>query len=346
MPPTQRVAFLLDGIRAQRETLESGSFRVSGRVLSGSNHEQGGIQGQLRIFCAFDFPSGKLRFDREEPKDYPVVGTETEEALIQGGQWVRTRDHVISLMRGRDVVHVLPVHNTNASLWAKPFDVRALGMSFRYELDRGTQFEEVWENYKSLPVTDVEEQVDGMWKIAWIGGDEIKTKVEMTLDTQHGYWPLELSVQSSVPASEGPRWMPANFTSELSIREVSGCWVPSVYSWRTPEYSQNLDFEWESLNRPLEEELFTADGFELSSANRIVDKTLGAPIVVRNLAAEKRTKEFESEHPPGMRSRLWLVTLSLLLLLLVIAAVSYKRRIDRLRSAEGGATPPVEPGKK
>lgn len=321
----ERAKFLLAGVQKGRESLRSGQYRASGRIVYAKRLPQ-----PWTIFCAFDFAEGRLRFDQDLPEE--VVGREG------------LRDHVIRYARtaqqsllwnepntGGRLNILLPDAALTSELYA--FDIRGIGIAFTHSIVTSTPFEEEFRFLSNQqPIEEVEDLDAHVSKITWRLFTE-QRKV-LWIDKSKGYAPVRMEVVSDMPDEETLKllpkwWKPVAFSCDVSWKRMSKVWVPTAMKMEQAEgVLYELAFDWEKVNEPLDEKLFTIEGLDLDLDTYIDDYRLGGrPISLGTIRDRMATVRV----PAARRSSTWIWFVAGLVSILVIGLVV--RRWARLRHA-------------
>jgi len=268
--------FIVAGIRADRELVRTGEFSASGtakRVLP----EGESWTGAVRISCAFDNPSDRIRFDRHE--DF-VESNNKRLPFSEGGQFIRTPDRHTRLKAGDgDVVITAP--KKFQPEWVKAIDIRTLGLAYYGDLERSTPFDAVMTSYAS-PAHSASREADGSYRIVWILPDMLLRRT-IWVDPERGFWPTRLLLESGVKSNGEIAWTKETETHSLTLVNYLDVWLPRQLSIQAADRSLDLELDWTSLNTPIDDKVFTVDGFNLEGAKRVMNLSLGSPIIERRL---------------------------------------------------------------
>ncbi len=343
--PARVTDFLWRGVQAHREQLQSGIFRADGRYLDDSPAEQVHVEKEVHVFCAFDYAEDLLRFDRLQPDDSAAELAEKDTGSpdlskvrglkgLWGGKYARGRDVSTYASEGDNQVSVRARDHALPPM-VRVFDVRAIGLCYFSNLDRGTTLSELLELYKGQSPTEVLNDGKGISRIRWrLAADHLRT---VCIDEQRGFTSIRLEVAGGAvkPGEEGD-WASPTIVSDVSWIEVSGVWVPKTYHIENTlssgrKCSYDLAFEWESVNKPIPYVLFTAEGFDLKRGTYIVDVRLGKPIITgaigRNSVPEFGIIESRDEPPRRRNATATIWVLGSVAVLLVVGIVIGYRRI-------------------
>jgi hypothetical protein len=227
--------------------------------MQDSDAKWGNLEGRVDIFCAFDFSSGRFRFDRSEPArlrdrntlvDAKIEGPAGSwRAVEQRNQFIQTKKARTFFKAGEKAVSVEPLTSTRTSE-ASPFDIRCLGMGLFIDLLQFCPYEELEAAYaKDIPESIVQEDKD-LTRVTW------RTKsheITMWVSEAKGFSPcrLELREKKKTKGTGKSGWILAE-TSEVSWQEVSNTWVPKTFRVQVFASSRprmyELALEWESVN--------------------------------------------------------------------------------------------------
>jgi hypothetical protein len=307
--------FLMDGMKTNRMHLRQGVFRAHGRrVLEDPRLKR--IEGPVEIYCAFDFPAQKLRFDRSEPKrEVPRVIVQDPKKVKRGadlkdpnivqviepkqdwresaGKYIHTPNEMISLEKMFAYGEADPWRHAAVQSpdkrppqWAKPFDVRVLGLDYWATFVsgfRGRNGERAFAFYDKVLVDEVSQVSDGVYRFRLHNAMEKNARLTLFIDAKHGVTVVRMEHQrrSKTPAEDG--WDEPFDQCELTWKELSGVWVPQtlVASNRQgkgilEEY--HLAFAWESVNQPVDDVVFTVKGLEPEPLTYVIDSRSGKPV--------------------------------------------------------------------
>lgn len=232
---------ILTGHFAGRLKLKTGVFRATGRL---QHSTPGGAvtSGPVEIFCAFDFPAGKLRFDRTEPRRnvaVPDADVEPRELAqhLQGGQYARTPEAVTVQPLNHNIISVLPPERRPPG-WARAFDIRTVGLAHQHDLDWETPFSRVVSVYEQQPAQPISEEESGLVRIDWMvrspNSDTPSFFRSVWFDPVKDNWPVRFQLRSfagflpaAAPNGERhSRWSEIIQTQEIDLVRIQDQWVP------------------------------------------------------------------------------------------------------------------------
>lgn len=292
------VAFVIQGIRAGREKLYRGQFRAHGhfrdrdRQLSNTSSD---------VFSAFDYRSGNFRFDRRSGTGH-------------GGQFARTPEAVSVFATYGDTAAILPP-GERAPSWCKPFDARAVGLAYRHDFEHAASMEEILGHFTRHPGKLASESngvVELVWEVPLL--PQGKHKRVLVCDSRKDYIPVQLTTWNS--GDKDGKIGSSDWNVQVVPIEINGVWVPAEVTIKEKDRSEYYKLNWESVNQPLDDSVFSIDGFNLSGARIVTDSRLGPTIVVKKLGTES----------PLSKGGMWLSWVAALGLALIIVAWFYVRQ--------------------
>lgn len=351
----QEFPFLWTGMKNHRQRLRSGIVRMSGRLLEDDPNALR-LEGEVRIFSAFDFGEGKMRFDRTEPRAAILSAGAPGSIprwsrMITGGKFVRVPGKTIYHVAG-DVLTDTHVESANPPVPARPWDVRGLGLYHWLDLRKAADYDDVVGNWEKVAPEEVVDEGRGIHRIGWTVGSGIVRRT-LWLDETKGFAPIRFELRWKDPDHPGVLSEP-KAVCDVTWAESGGVWVPTTYRIedrqsvpRTRIYE--LALEWESVNEPVPADLFTLEGMKLDPGNILVDNRLGKPIVVGKIN-ERRVPVFSGIGRPGRGSvptfggvgawnRRIVLAVNVVLLLMVLGYALYRDWDNRRRRLLRGDPP-------
>lgn len=314
----------LQGMKDSRDRLVSGTFKATGRkqVLTSSGSFV--MNDPVKYFCSFDYPAGLLRFDR----DMPVVRLDpaTQKSPVidrEKGIYIRTPKHSFCWTSEQPDTLFRASSSAKPAPPATPFDVRSLGLAF--DLDRNVTFAQQYRMASEAKLVEVAEEAKGIYRTVWEMQDP-GTFVTVWFDEQQGHSPIRTEVRvgelGNLPANPLQR-------AETTWVNISGIWVPKTFLSKyfdnkgKLESKMELAFEWESVNQPVPEKVFTAAGTGLPPETPIVSYGRGKRISLGTIGDGQR----ESISAARPRTKLaFLAAGTALLIIVVIVFVLIARR--------------------
>ena len=334
---TARFRYLMAGMKDQREKLETGIFRAYGRFVyvEPKRRQDEQIDGEVQIFCAFDFPKDLIRIDSTHPvsivrkQGQPIAkaknkGKEAKEEKngkegpndiektnSQTSKFIHTPAKSFRHSSGTALNVTIIGSDEPAPPGTNAFDVRIVGLAVLQSYQTLKSFPELYKIYDELggiAVVEVENETKGIYRMSFEKGD---IKKVVWIDEKRGFSPIRLEM--------GPPNQEPNVTSEGTWIEMEGVWVPKTfriqqkYPGRLTSYA--LSFEWEAINKPIPDKWFTVEGLEADQARLLWDYRIkGKPIVVGRLNEKgKSTKGIF-----GVLGNSWLEIFWILVLVILV----------------------------
>lgn len=132
----------------------------------------------------------------------------------------------------------------------KHFDPLALGLYFG-EFETGDSLDSIVRNYLAWK-KDFREFDCGRGQTCYRGELPFDGLLfQLTIDRGRGHWPISLAV------GEPPR-----IQTHVRIGQVSGQWLPQTATYRSSYTTTELEFDWHSVDEPLDESLFRVSDIE------------------------------------------------------------------------------------
>ncbi len=292
--------------------------------------------GEIQGFCAFDFDSGKVRFDRDEPARTPEG-----EVFRFGGQFARTQDALTERGRGASTI-VISSPGGKVPAWLHMFDVRVLGGCYVLGLETAKLPKLVESFEKDAPNVSEIISADGETVVKWLYADEEKNPVHratICFREAEDFWPKRLEVTkvaSTIYKPDGSlhstNWGSVQQAVDLEVERFRDEWVPkkvTISFAGQPRWRQTLNFTWEKLNEPIDDKLFGWEGFDQSDADAVIDNRLGQLVTVKRFnESQKAGAKGRDKNPSDgakaemkRRSSRWMLIVGGNLAVLVLLAV-------------------------
>jgi hypothetical protein len=295
--------FLFMGLKDNVDRLQRGVFRASGRYAD-QVPDTADLEGDVTLFCAFDYSKGWFRFDRSEPRRLTSdAKSKTWTLQYFGGKFARTPEGSVQWHLGS---HAADFRNPSepASNLIRPFDIRCLGLYTGVSLDKGYSVDEMIAAYSSYEHQVVVKSKNKNHELSFVGKPYAQNplgdvQTVIWFDENRGFSPIRSEWRERDPKNLD-RWKPSVEVNETTYQLVADVWVPRTYrtEWKTEKVRKCLElaFEWESVNQPVRAELFTKEGLELKTGTMYMDTQTGKPIVV-GAAGVKNFPKFGPEGP-------------------------------------------------
>jgi hypothetical protein len=256
-----------------RQKLERGSFIATGRRLLDDWTIRSHADGEVMIVGAFDSRKGLWRFDRSEPLPVPAPLPDDPSAipLRLTGKLIMTPDQNIrwSDMRAPAGAVVISRPEFAVALYEiAPFDVRSLGLLFWNRDSTLIGFEPVLKTWTDARLEEVAKESEHLFRITSSSGQNNAVRRTVWVDASRGFTPTrcEVAVGSAPPM----------FVSEMVWVQIHGIWIPKKY--RNERYGSqaaeiyDLSFKWTSVNKPIEDSLFTVTGLDLEKNTPVLER--------------------------------------------------------------------------
>lgn len=330
----QRSNFAWAGFKDNRDRLQMGVFRAHGQLKI--NTEMNRVEGEVHIFSAFDFPQKLLRFDRAEPVPFKINPTKNARPLSQwGGKYARNRI-TVDISLPEDPFAVSFPLGKKAPPQLAVFDVRVVGLYDWLGVTRSFDYDDIYKHYSTRVPAEIEIQ-DNIYRLSIhqdAGG--IPVRHEIWLDGNKGFSPIHFERRFRDAKSPDGKWSEPDCISESTWNQVDGVWVPS--SWKletlkkgTVQKGYYLTFEWEAINRPIEERLFSKEGFDLPKGTYLVDLRLQKPIVTEIVGGGPNyvlnAEATLPTHSWFFSTWVWLLRIALVVLLVAAVLIWWRRRV-------------------
>ncbi len=336
------VEFVMKGMKAHRQQLVKGKVVISG-VKKVDRPLIRNQETDVSILCAFDHESGLLRFDRREAQStIDSAGKTASDPVTRQSRLWRNSESIAHWREihqpGEPSLEIHPLSYKPRRTTETLFDIRAVGMLYWLSFFDNSQVEEVLESLMFVPAEPVEER-GGQYRLVWELDDHRRT---LWVDAKRGFTPTKMIIEDK--AGEG--WDPEPLLeNKTSWRQVDGVWVPEAFMIRMrnklveriaegklrsageTSTSYHLAFEWESVNAPLPDNLFSYKKQELPRGTYVVDFRSGEPIIAEVIGADSSLPPSpQSKQESWGLSRFLLVLGSILVLAAVLMALAWRTR--------------------
>lgn len=358
---------LIETMLSERDKLRRGIVRGHGKVFYEDPRyelETAVLSGSpVESFCAFDWDRGWWRFDNQEqshmrrhgvtPRDPSNPERPPETTSVSGiftniYKSARTRDYVVRWSGYADIPDVRndviifgPGASFDVDLFHHPFDPRAVGLFQMIGFFKGQTVEEAAAMHRH-PATAVQHRDNGIVVVHTryaAGADRY-----LHIDTIHGHTVVRHEVYEDRFSNAGHS-APSQL-AEARWRLQQDVWIPEWFSLaiHTPTAARShryeYDLEWESLNEPVDEDLFWYTGFgDLPEGTHVMDRrqNLEEPALVEVIGrpTPQILHELPARNDPPAESRSelrrWLMIINLSVLL-ALAVYFIVRRLTRGRT--------------
>jgi hypothetical protein len=275
-------SYVMMGLKDNRNRLKTGLFKARGTYSETDGKGADRLRGKVEIFCAFDFPGDRIRFDRSLPMPRSAdtaKQNESEQGEESGNtaktQIILTKKEVISFVASSGGVFIYSAEEERTKrLQGLPFDVRALGLYLWYDFLHYKRFEQIHDTISKSTPLRIERDADSRCKITWdFGGSMLVTA---WIDEKKGFTVLrsETRLTKGRSASVQP-----DFKTEVTWELREDVFVPKTLKHQNQRgqilLSYDLVFEWESVNQPLDDRHFKLDGLGIKERTPVKNTITG-----------------------------------------------------------------------
>lgn len=297
-PKQRQLDFILSGFEHSRQKLRSGIYRASGRKRDGIEGDARfpAYAGDIEIYSAFDYDRNLFRFERNEPSLFEDAPDQPIRHVALQTKYIRTPE--LSLHRETGWIErgpstlAIKAADAKPSDYVFPIDVRNLGAASWYHIRNRTPFDEVSTALRRRRVTEIVEERDGLFRVTQVYNDSGIPKCVYWFDTRQGFSPIRFEFRE---VDGQGAWLEKPSTlMQVDWTQINDVWVPKTFSIVDQQggarrlEGYNLRFEWESVNGPVSEDLFTRESLELPRGTAIIDRRLGKPVVIERVGTEAR----------------------------------------------------------
>ena len=188
--------------------------------------------------------------------------------------------------------------------------MQSLGLAYTATLQRYVSFSKRYQVLSESKVVEVADEGEGVCRVVWEIGTSPGTFETIWFDRQRGYSPIRIELRN-------PR-LSADLLQmgETTWQQVDGIWVPRTFLGENfdgsgkMESRMELALEWESVNHPVPEELFTAAGIGLPPETQIVSFELGSRTALGPVGGERSAKPLATAPIQDGRARMVAVAVS------------------------------------
>ena len=283
---------LMDGMRDARERLRSGIYRATGR-LAVKTPTAGLADGDCVLFCAFDDDKHWFRFDREQPVKLPDAESKVDDdkprqlVLRQmAGKFARTPEQTVYWDTDSANLTVSSPSDVSVLLGlVHPFDVRTIGLLGWSGYQINTAFSDILQVLTSQKIISIISDGPSIFHITELFGEADFARRDLWIDANRGYSPIRLELRYKLQSGIAEEWPAPTVVSESTWNKTGEVWVPATFTFDEGTNSphsvhQQLQFEWQSVNAPVDEQFFEPEGFDVDPDTIIVDRRLGKPIII------------------------------------------------------------------
>jgi len=320
-------SFCVRGLWNSREQLRSGAVHCS-YVLTDKQHEENSMS--LQLFLAFDYTNRSVRYDRQ-PLDK------------EKSQFVRTLSYTLLHLPGSGVIATYAPDYKVARAEAQVFDTRILGLS---QLDEWplVSYEKMKGFLQTVSLTEVKR--DGSkYRLQWThdfgpntSKGQMRAQRTIVIDPDQGFSPLHMEEALKWPNEQ---FGVPDFIADVTYRNISNCWVPTLCKFENrkvgEEQSAVLELAWDSVNQPLDKQIFEAQGLDAPGGTLVADMRLGNNGIVESMIPRTGKNDL-----PGGPTRLlgrteltrswrsyFFIGLNISIVILLIVLIAYRRFVTK-----------------
>lgn len=267
---------IVAAVQHEREELKSGVFHGQGLVVDG------GKAYEWNMYCAFDFPRERFRVEQFTPQPLRTSSgitkagfVRTSDLRLQYGMGGALEGSVCIFGSGQEIPDML-------SHELKPFDVRTLGWAIPSAIDKGTSLDEMCRVLKGYPVqASIHEDDEGIVRLVWSTTEPGPTyRQTLWINISEGYAPIRHEMGW---VSDDRAAIPLDATCLATWQLHSDVYVPVSFTSEAAGRKYEMAIEWESVNQPVDERLFTKEHLGLDPNTVVIDYRLGEPVMVGTL---------------------------------------------------------------
>jgi hypothetical protein len=320
--------YVMSGIKEQRNRLKSGVFRTTG-FYSEIDDKSKEYRGEHEIFCAFDWPENRLRFDQSLPR-FPIVAMarftappktgDPEKVVVErtcliitpNGAWEKDTNAIRALAADADFKN---------RLYSKPFDIRFLGLHAYSGFTTWHRFEDEFDRRKSFEPHSIVRDANGLWNVVW---QFPSLQIAAWIDEPKGFGVTRSEYRLKDKDSPSGWQAEPMEKSAVSWLQKDGAWAPKTFSLtaRHGKISYDFAFEWELLNQPVPDKLFNKEDFDLNGKRTLLVDAKSDKQFVTGVLNDKSPKK-ETENGA---SRMRLIVVAAIVLMAIALLIYFKIR--------------------
>ena len=227
----QQADFVLAGMKDARDRLQSGTFRARGRWGFEKLTESGVHEVDVAVFCAFDFPTNKFRFDRREKPSTVSPGVSKSGFALR---YVRKPGASFCWNEDSHSVVIRPQENEILGRLS-PFDVRIVGLAnwaaFRQGFQHGFSYSELIEyvtKQTEQALSEVVSETETLHRLSWTPQPSLKNTI--WFDEEQGFSPVryEQRIRYSHHGDAEVSGLDPTCIVDATWQEIAGVWVPKT----------------------------------------------------------------------------------------------------------------------
>jgi hypothetical protein len=245
---------------------------------------QENLRGSTELYCAFDTTADRMRFDRHDDE----LLREKGQVTVLDGVWRRyiNAPELSVWWRGNQRFAVVAPQNATPPQGITPFDVRLLGMMSNVSLNRASRdFGQVFQYYAERTGVTIDHEREEIVCLCWVEpAPPVQSRTRIWFDAEADYSPIRYELSYSRSIETPFEWGEPHHSVGVTWKRTNAVVVPVSYRAmdRSPKWIQRtlMLLEWTAVNAPLDDKIFTLDGFDLPPGIAILDKRGGKIVVV------------------------------------------------------------------
>jgi hypothetical protein len=287
--------FVMAGFRHGRDRVKSGVFQAKGIRGQAIFDRAKKREWTANVFCAFQFdPEPRIRFDRqsEDPAEIKALG----------GAWLKyIHTTAESVYWASGVVAISSPDDREFPSRVQSFDVRIMGIGTFGDLQYQSSYDDVCEALFSQRLGAVEVLPGSVFRLTWYydrhESGQYRTKRTVWFDETQGFSPVRMETRRR--SLNAMQWSEPKTTSEVTFVKFADSWVPerARIAARLPDAEEwyAWSFDWQSVNEPVADIMFTIQGLGAPGHATIVDKRKGQGVIVGKVQDQLQPGESDGD---------------------------------------------------
>jgi hypothetical protein len=325
---SEQYKYVLMGLKDGRGRLQSGEFRAVG-VYQDVSGSQGDISANAEFYCAFDQRRSKVRFDASVPKIVATPskdGIESKKTVAQKRVLFRKTKVILAPKESltyeegtRRLLIQSRNQDSDRTIQGVPFDVRALGLYDWLGFVRGYSFDTVYSHLLAWEPESIERDPSGLWSIRWEFNGRGQGEQRIWIDESKGFTVTRNEIRYGKVSS---RSRTPDMVSQVTWEMVGDTWIPktlSIHRNRHPRLlAYDLDFNWNLVNEPVRDDVFTRNGMAIAERTRVVDMTSGHEVLEEVLNDTPDHSTYFRTEPVRRPAFYWILGLNVIVLTIIL----------------------------
>ena len=214
-----------------------------------------------------------------------------------------------------------PIHVADS----RPLDYRLIGMISLIDYEHRPEYETIYKTYGNAnQVVDLQQSGPSVCGITWelSKSDKLFSQRTLWIDSAQGFAPIRMRQDVTVVRESGERVSFVESEGECKWKQVNGHWVPDEWKVSVGNGRRSLDFacNWVLVNAPIDETLFTVKGLNVPLGTKIVDHSLGQPIVEEIAVVQSSP----IDQGRASKSRPWFLGVNIAVLFAIVLAYIWR----------------------